>query len=238
MKRKISLRISQPCSERLDTFQATEMGGFCNSCQKEVVDFTKMSDHEIIQYFKEHPKNTCGYFRQNQLKTYADFTSSKRKSRFHLLKASLVSFSLVSLLTIKHSQAQHKKQATTLQIPQKEEDHLDSKVKKEERTIEGVVVYEDEPLIGVSVYFKGTTVGVVTDAGGKFKLTLPLEQGNILVFQAIGFKTKEYAIPENISKTLNITMKLEEIALMGEVSVDQVYQSKRSLWQKIKGIFE
>ena len=50
-----------------------------------------------------------------------------------------------------------------------------------------------ETLIGVSVRQKGTTNGVLTDANGKFALTLPNEQATI-VFSYIGYVTQEFVV--------------------------------------------
>ncbi|WP_242204173.1 carboxypeptidase-like regulatory domain-containing protein [Aestuariivivens insulae] len=53
----------------------------------------------------------------------------------------------------------------------------------------------------------------------------------------LGFKTQEIVIKEN-QLTLNLKMKEDAtMCLMGEVEVNEVYKSKRTLWQKIKGIF-
>lgn len=51
MKKSLHISVKQPCSENFANFKRTERGGFCNSCQKEVVDFTKLSDLEIVEHF-------------------------------------------------------------------------------------------------------------------------------------------------------------------------------------------
>ncbi len=42
-------------------------GRFCRSCTRVVIDFTKMSDRELLNYFKTHSGKICGSFRQSQL---------------------------------------------------------------------------------------------------------------------------------------------------------------------------
>ncbi|MCB0847413.1 MAG: hypothetical protein KDE26_29385, partial [Bacteroidetes bacterium] len=64
MNRKINLTITKPCSEQFENFQPTHAGGFCQSCQKEVIDFTQMSDREILLYFENRSQKTCGRFHQ------------------------------------------------------------------------------------------------------------------------------------------------------------------------------
>lgn len=43
-------------------------GRFCNSCAKTVVDFTRMTDMEVQQYFiQQNNKAVCGRFKNNQV---------------------------------------------------------------------------------------------------------------------------------------------------------------------------
>ena len=48
MKQNFSISIKSPCQENFESFEPTQKGGFCDSCQKEVIDFTKMSSQEIL----------------------------------------------------------------------------------------------------------------------------------------------------------------------------------------------
>lgn len=244
MSQNFSLTIKKPCSEKFDEFQATAIGGFCNLCQKEVIDFTKMSDSEILQYFKNGQKNTCGRFREAQLKTYSEVIPSKKKLNFSLLGAGLISFSLVSLLSTNNGYAQHSEQATTIQKqkPQKESSEKKNTVvlpNNGEYIIAGTVIDELKiPLPGVAVVLKGSTIGVSTDADGKFKFPQPLKEGDVLVFSFIGFTSEELKVSKKISDSTNIILKMDaDVVWMGEVSTNEVYTSKRSFWQKVKGVF-
>lgn len=79
MKNQFSLEINRPCSEKFNQFATTELGGFCNSCEKEVIDFSKMTSQEVISYFKNNnTKNTCGQFKKQQLTTYPPKPQLKR----------------------------------------------------------------------------------------------------------------------------------------------------------------
>ena len=51
----------------------TKSGAYCAACQKEVVDFSLMTDKEIKAYFKQVSGKTCGRFKHSQLnKEYRD----------------------------------------------------------------------------------------------------------------------------------------------------------------------
>ncbi|MBS1595356.1 MAG: hypothetical protein JST90_13650 [Bacteroidetes bacterium] len=51
MKHKLHLTIPTPCHERWDDMTATERGAFCHSCSKEVIDFSAMTDSELLSFF-------------------------------------------------------------------------------------------------------------------------------------------------------------------------------------------
>jgi hypothetical protein len=65
--KKISLTISEPCSENWDQMSANEKGRFCSNCQKTVIDFREMSDRKLAEFFKKPPGMVCGRFFLDQL---------------------------------------------------------------------------------------------------------------------------------------------------------------------------
>jgi len=63
-----TLHIHQPCTADWKEMSATEQGAFCKSCSKEVIEFTKMSDEDIVAYFKaRNNQPLCGRFNSDQL---------------------------------------------------------------------------------------------------------------------------------------------------------------------------
>jgi len=64
------ITIPKPCSENWENMSPTQQGRHCFSCEKEVVDFTRFSKQELLQYFSK-PKNSdhkiCGRFNESQI---------------------------------------------------------------------------------------------------------------------------------------------------------------------------
>src|ERR1041385_2969924 len=66
----IKIKIGTPCHENWDKMLEEEKarpddsvgrGRFCLSCQKAVVDFSRMTNEQIINYFEQNAgKKTCG----------------------------------------------------------------------------------------------------------------------------------------------------------------------------------
>lgn len=65
------ISIPKPCHENWNDMTPEQQGAFCNVCSKVVVDFSVMSDDEVIAYLQnKHSEKTCGRFRASQLAPY------------------------------------------------------------------------------------------------------------------------------------------------------------------------
>jgi hypothetical protein len=83
--KKMRISIENPCHEDWQAMTPETQGRFCGACEKTVVDFTTMSDAEILQYFsKPSVEKTCGRFRVEQLAESGTANSLKpSKSLLH-----------------------------------------------------------------------------------------------------------------------------------------------------------
>jgi len=67
----MKISIPKPCNENWNEMTPEQQGAFCKVCSKVVVDFSNMSDEEVINYFaKKKEEKTCGRFRVSQLSPY------------------------------------------------------------------------------------------------------------------------------------------------------------------------
>jgi hypothetical protein len=238
MKELFNLSIPNPCNEKWENFRRTSKGGFCSSCSKVVIDFTSMTDSEIKAYFKKPNDSTCGRFRSSQLKTYSE---APKNSRFrflplHVLGLSLLISNIKAQTIPAHSSPQEVVQKDIWCSPSEVPDSARA------RTIQGVVKSAEDstPLPGVNVFLKGTTTGTVTDADGKFSLTITLTKpSDVLVFSFIGLETMQVIVGDR--SELNVEMKNDIVQLGGAAVVAggiRVHRfSPRSLWWKFKNLF-
>src|SRR5215210_3895186 len=67
MQKKVYLHVPEPCHENWNIMSPVEQGRFCNSCCKQVTDFSKMTDAEIIEVLSKASGKTCGRFTPDQL---------------------------------------------------------------------------------------------------------------------------------------------------------------------------
>ena len=237
MKNTLKVSIHQPCSEKFGSCKKTTSGGFCNSCAKEVIDFTKKTDKEILTYFKNKNENTCGYFKKNQLKTYYEPRDSKELKRYSLFSA--FSFSLISLFSTNTLTAQKNNTSTFIT-------KSDSVLKKDQTTtnfiLKGTVNSIDKlPIIGASIVLKNSIKGTETDFDGRFELK-NLKEGDIVSVYSLGYITKEIVIKKE-QKDITIYLEEDDVRLLGgamltgEVDVKATYKTKRTLKQRFKSIF-
>ena len=54
MIKGIKITIPEPCKQDWNSLTVVEQGRFCGSCEKIVIDFQKMSDKELIDYYFSH----------------------------------------------------------------------------------------------------------------------------------------------------------------------------------------
>jgi len=61
------VHIPKPCHEDWQQMTPVDQGRFCQSCAKQVVDFSLMTDQQILQYISKAAGGMCGRFATDQL---------------------------------------------------------------------------------------------------------------------------------------------------------------------------
>lgn len=219
MKNQFNLGIKTPCPENFNQFTPTQNGGFCGSCEKEVIDFTNMNAQEIIAFFKNKKhKNTCGRFKSNQLKTYENTSAQRRKVSF----LSGIGLACLALFSFSTTQAQENNNQTN------QSEKVITTQNENNITVKGVVTEASIPLPGANVILQGTAIGTQTDFNGNFEFPKKLKKGDVLVISYIGYNPQKVVIGEDSGSLVELQINLDSnMILMGKVAVKKVYKSKR-----------
>ncbi|WP_445722425.1 carboxypeptidase-like regulatory domain-containing protein [Flavobacterium sp.] len=203
---KINISIPTPCHEDWQKMTPLEKGKFCSSCQKQVHDFTKSSDSQILAVFDTN-ENLCGRFLVNQLNRPIEKPKNKKKKWLAL--ATLTGFLSLGNQKIfaqgepiRTEHREHKKVLSS-------ETNKDS---TQTRTITGVISDSQGFLPSATVEIKGTKKNSITNFDGEF--TIQAATNDTLVFNYIGYKTIEKVITDET----NYQITLEE-------DLDVVYES-------------
>jgi CarboxypepD_reg-like domain/Secretion system C-terminal sorting domain len=78
MVKKFELQVNEPCHESWESMTDADRGRFCGSCQKVVMDFTGMSDEQLVAFFKKPSTGSvCGRFNTDQLNK--EFTTPRKR---------------------------------------------------------------------------------------------------------------------------------------------------------------
>lgn len=221
----IQLTIAEPCNKDWTNMRGDEQGRFCNSCKKNVLDFTVMDDKEIYNTILKSDADICGRFNQTQLDKAIQYEAEK-KQRWHKY---LFSFLVPAFLFAKQTAAQKKmgKVAVTPTVCNIVTMGMVARTPVEKRfRFSGVIIdAANKEMIGnATLQIKGGSKGVVTDSAGNFILTAKTSAHEIkVIISAIGFKTKEIemVIPVNDFMVPDEIISLQkEVKLLGEVVVN------------------
>lgn len=86
-----------------------------------------------------------------------------------------------------------------------------------QKTVTGVVISsaDNSPMVGVSVQVKGTTTGAISDANGRYSVSVPDDQA-VLLFSFIGYEPEEVIVGGQ--STIDISLE-ESVTLVSEIVV-------------------
>jgi hypothetical protein len=218
--KEFSLQINKPCSENWNAMSEQEQGRFCSNCKTVVMDFTGMSTHEILSFFKDQTKEICGRFQMHQLETI--YSLSLRKNPWYMHR--FLQYAISGLLTLKLADgaAQTPVAKTEIKAGQKEEDKKIGSTKTDDKNwIEGIVLYQNSPLPDATVTLSGTEQSFQTDEEGKFRFELPKdftakEFSLRFYYSGYGSQTRYFTYAQLPIK--NLTVELEIRHLMGKVA--------------------
>ncbi|MDH7913097.1 carboxypeptidase-like regulatory domain-containing protein [Winogradskyella sp. SYSU M77433] len=227
MENQISLSINRPCNEDFSSFSPTQKGGFCDACQKEVIDFTKMNTDDIITFFKNNQtQNTCGRLKIEHLET--PLKVKPKRKRLGLFTG--ICLSILAFFSVSTAKAQELKKSKD---KIKQGTIVDTLKNKNNIVVKGTITTESDglPLPGASVVLQGTSQGIQTDFDGNFEFPNKLKKGDVLIVSYIGMESQKIVIENKKSASLielKINMDYDSCVIVGEVAVKEIFKSKKN----------
>ena len=225
MSKNLQLQIPEPCHEDWNKMTPGDNGRFCDSCQKNVHDFTGMSDAQLVAFFKKPSTGSlCGRFLDYQLGRNIEIPGK----RIPWLKY-FFQFTIPIFLTSLKGQSQVNltlKERTCSPAFTNEKGALRGMVGavalyNDSKKIFGRVI--DEKGSGIpyaSIYIKGTTEGTTCDSSGFFEIGISMKEKRILLsVSSIGFSPVEKEInlkKDNFTEivlTINASINKEVVVI-------------------------
>ncbi len=210
------------------------------------MDFTGMTDKQVIEAMAQQTGRICGRFRSEQLNRSLQASSSASYAQWRLLGVLTA-----GLLGLPAAQAQVNEQAgNKVEIassPANTEVAVTSQSKLNETDpvapvdtskfimgrVKAAVDSSYQP--GVSIFIKNTTTGTVTDSLGYFKFALPADYTQdkvVLMVIQIGFVTQELNVKTVGENELSIVLQ-EDTTALGEIVVTGYYK-KMSFLKRLR----
>jgi len=227
MKRATYVSIPQPCHENWDAMTPQDKGCFCASCAKTVIDFSQMSDAQVLNYLSQAKGRVCGRFAQDQIER--PLIPLKKDKKKWWWMAALMPLTLFlskangqSKITKKATKIEYQKDATTMGFAAIKISDT-SHIVDANKVITGTVVDENnQPIYGASVVIKGTNTGTATDSSGKFLLSISTDKPSLTITVSyIGYETKELSYSAKDIDEINANAQLVYMTpqTLGEVIV-------------------
>ena len=207
MRHKIQISIPEPCHEGWQNMTPVEKGRFCASCQKTVLDFTHLSDNEIINLVNKND-NLCGRINTSQLNR--NLIKTKKKSNYfgYFATSVLAFFGLGTENVV--AQEKPVVEQTDLKYLNKATDSVNK------FTVNGYVNMDGKPFEGVNIIKMNSKIRVISDSLGKYSIEVNI--GDVLEFSFLDVESRKIQIVDN-RKVYNVTMApiVNELHIVGLV---------------------
>lgn len=177
----MELTIPEPCHEKWHRMSKDEKGRFCMACNKQVIDFSNMTDQQIVDYMVSASGNVCGRFTDTQLNRPLHSNTSGQAAHKWWLS---LCFPLFIGITRGMSQGKpvvkyktHARKTTQRKMP-----HPGADVLPVYRKINGYVVDEKGSPVALATVrsLAGGTVAV-TDTAGVFCVQVPVAEKQMTI---------------------------------------------------------
>lgn len=203
MSSKISISIPKPCQENWQTMTPMEKGRFCDSCQKQVFDFTKSSDREILQKFNSD-KNICGRFLKTQLER--DISVPKEKSTFWIAGAS----GILSFLSLGNQEG-FSQEVKTEQIENATISQQPTSASNDK--ISGNISDGFDVIPGVTITNNRSKQTTSSDFDGNFSIEAFV--GDTLNFKYLGTESQTITVQSMENISILLENNIEEVYIVG-----------------------
>ena len=220
---KLQLSIPEPCHENWHMMTPTQQGRFCNACSKEVVDFSMMTDTEVLNYFTSITyEKVCGRALPSQLDRTIDWPKDPKKRLFWYWNYIVMFFMFFSKANTVKAQGSVKR---IIEISNTPACKVGETVKSSSRVISGKVTDIDgNPVSFATIKIKGLLTGLSADANGAYLIRV--NPNNVLLISGAGYK--EVQVPVGAQKVINTVLERGTDSDLKEMAISRTYCIKRS----------
>jgi CarboxypepD_reg-like domain len=232
------LSIDKPCKKEWTSMSQSDDGRFCSHCSKSVVDFTQLTDSQVVKIIEQNSGKLCGRLSQEQLKRTIQIYQPKNTARLYKILAGVFLFGISKnslALNLKNfergSVSIIDNKLTNTHLSKNKSDLAKDSLKN---VVQGLVIDSETnmPLVFASVFIKDKKILTSTDMYGKFTLVIPdslLTRKMYLDIRFIGYEPITVLINKKDLPISNHTFLVKvQRELLGEVII---VSKKKKWWQ-------
>lgn len=217
---KLLLSIPEPCHQNWQHMTPTDQGRFCNACAKEVVDFSMMTDTEVLNYFTTltHDK-VCGRALPSQLERTISRPKEPTKRLFWYWNYIVMFLMFFGKGNTAKAQGSVKQIVASVLNVNDKVVTVGGGIKRTSRQISNIISgkvtdKDGNPVSFATIKIKNSNTGLSADAKGVY--TIKVNTNAVLIISAASFKTIE--VPVGNLTTLSSVLEKTSSEL-GEVVV-------------------
>jgi hypothetical protein len=243
------IKIADPCHEDWNKMSPAEQGRFCGSCQKQVVDFSTMTDTEVIHHLQHATTSICARAGNDQLDRDIIAPSVKKYTVSKYWFALLAGISLL----LSKAEAQTKKPKHPKRTPLVRPDQrkrlpgeiimgaiATMRPVGQQWTLTGVVVDEEHrPIPFASVQIGSNGWGRSADSTGHFEIELDSRPDSLKVaVSSVGYDQRDLVVypDKNGIVDMGEIMLTQKVLQEVVVSIDPTTKGKMELRCTVSGL--
>jgi hypothetical protein len=209
---QLVLQIPTPCHENWDAMHPAEQGRFCLSCQKTVVDFSNMTDQQVLQYLQRAQGDTCGRLATDQLNRPLTQQPVRRN---HFWAKLVFQFLFPAFVFTQKAKAQGAVAMLKVKPPVSKVPHQQL-FQQQLPVLKGKITdsLSGEAIAQASIKIKGTLSGTQSAQDGSF-IVPPLSKGQPFTLQisCIGYQSRELNVTDlSMPLDIQLTAQVMELA--------------------------
>jgi hypothetical protein len=194
----LSIHIATPCHEDWQQMTPVDKGRFCQSCAKQVVDFSVMTDQQILNYISNASGSMCGRFADDQLQRPLQPVQHSTK------KVWWIAAIMPLLLLFEKGNAQKKKHTPGVKKVNFNREYIsilgNLSINEVRPVIQikvaaayGIIVNAaGQPISFASIVVNGKADDIVADAQGRFAILVPNgDTASYFEVTAVGYETQK-----------------------------------------------
>lgn len=211
MKKNIKIQIPEPCHEDWNKMTPTQKGRFCKVCTKEVIDFSKTNDEDLVKKVMQGEK-LCGRFKASQLNREMKLERKTGVSFAPLAASFLLPLTMLATNLTNKTNTASKMQGKFVSIGVGSLNNKD--ITKVAITTHGKIKNKDgKPIVGVKISIKETGETVYSNDNGAYKIVSSNDE--TLIIEKEGFAIQEIKLGRKSSVLyVVLTVRANEIKIV------------------------